>query len=72
MACSMVNFTITFTITYLNLVHCHVRPTRALPNSYVISDLIAENIAFMLGDNQSSLMDVYSTLKLTAAYLSEM
>jgi len=51
-----------------------MRPTRALPNSYVMFDfVIAGNITFIMsGGNQSIPMDVYSTLKLTAAYLSEM
>jgi len=74
MVYSRVNFTCGFTITYLSLVPCNVCPTRTLPNSYVIFDIpIAGNVAFIMsGGYQSSLMDVHSTLKLTAAYLSEM
>jgi len=74
MVYSRVNFTYKFTITYLSLVPCNVRPTRIPPNSYVIFELLTVgNVTFIMsGGNQTSLIDVYSTLKLTTAYLSEM
>jgi len=74
MVYSRVNFTYKCTVTYLSLVPCNVRPTRAPPNSYVIFELLtAGNVTFIMsGGNQPSLIDVYSTLKLTTAYLSDM